>query len=62
MLMQYCIVYRTGGTENFKWLASLAMSKNEAIESLNDTRKMGYKCYMYKYSDYLAIGKPESFE
>jgi len=58
----YCVVYRTGGTENFKWNHSSAMTKDEVIESLESTRKMGYKCFIQDYSRILAIGLPETFD
>lgn len=58
----FCVVYRKGGKANFQWLPTLAMSKAEAIEAKSATERMGYKALLYRYSDLVAIGLPETYE
>ena len=57
----YCLVYRTGGTDNFKWNHSLGMSKPEAIAKKPELEKMGYPTMIYKWEDLTNIGMPETF-
>ena len=57
----HCVVYRIGGTDNFKWLHSLAMSKTEAYNMRDSMVKMGYKTLIYKWSDLMTIGMPETY-
>lgn len=57
-----CIVYRRGGSENFTWHRSIAMTRSEAIDAQAATEKMGYRCYIVNYNQSLAIGLPETYE
>lgn len=58
----YCIVYRTGGTDNFRWHRTLAMPYEEAKAALKSTARMGYRCHMAIFSYSIAIGLPETYE
>lgn len=58
----YCLVYRTGGTENFKWNRTLPMTKVEATEKKWELEKMGYKTLIVDYNQSLSIGLPEGYE
>ena len=59
---QYVIVYRTGGTRNFKWLRSLALESYEtAIEKRNEVERMGYPAYVVDLGLSYAIGLPDTF-
>lgn len=58
----HCVVYRTGGTENFKWNRSLAMSRDEADNRQGELKRMGYRAMVVNYKDSLSIGLPETFE
>lgn len=58
----FCVVYRTGGTDNFKWVRTLAMSKNEANACKVSTEKMGYRAMVANYAQSIAIGLPETYE
>lgn len=58
----FCVVYRVGGTANFQWRATLAMPKAEAVAAKASTERMGYKALLYKYSDLLTIGMPDTYE
>jgi len=52
----YIAVYLKNG----KWLPCLATTKELAQQQHADLLKAGYKNYIYKYSDYLAIGGPDN--
>lgn len=58
----YCVIFRTGGTENFKWNRSSAMDKEAASNLCNDVKRMGYKAMTEKYESSMKIGLPESYE
>lgn len=58
----HCIVYRTGGTENFQWQRSAAMSRDEAEKGKAEVERMGYKALVCNYQSSLAIGLPETFD
>lgn len=58
----YCIVYRTGGTNNFQWHRSSAMSKADAQRAKKHNEKMGYKCYLVNYAQSVNIGLPTTYE
>lgn len=57
----FCIVFRTGGTKNFKWHTSLGMSEVEANEAFLVVNKMGYTCYIADLKQVLAIGVPDTY-
>jgi hypothetical protein len=57
----YCVVYRTGGTVNFKWHRTLAMTKDEVAEAHKSVEQMGYCCHIENFFASLAIGLPETF-
>ena len=57
----YCIVYRTGGTENFKWRRTLPMSRENATQAHASVERMGYPALMVDYELSKAVGLPETF-
>jgi hypothetical protein len=57
----YCVVYRTGGTVNFKWHRSLALTKDEVQEAFEGVTLMGYVCHIEHFFASLAIGLPETY-
>ena len=60
---RYCVIYRTGGTENFKWHRTVALQDfDDAVECMRNTAHMGYVCMIENYEKSLAIGLPETFE
>ena len=61
MKTTYCVVYRTGGTANFQWHRTIAMSKEAAQECAVDNRKMGYPSMVVNYQQSLTIGLPETY-
>lgn len=58
----HCIVYRTGGTDNFIWHRSLAMSREDANKAAHETQKMGYPALVVDYALSVSLGLPEGFE
>ncbi len=57
-----CVVYRTGGTENFQWKRACVGTKKDAEEGLKSIRNMGYRAFLANYKRSLLIGLPETFE
>lgn len=57
----HCVVYRTGGTENFQWHRSLAMSYDEATNARDDAERMGYAAHVENYQRSVSIGLPETY-
>ena len=56
----YCIVYRTGGTENGQYHRSIPYdSEDEARKALAETRNMGYWAVLEDYNRSVAIGLPD---
>ena len=45
---------------NGKWQPCLPTTRDEANQQRLDIIRGGRKCYVYKYSDYLAIGGPDN--
>jgi hypothetical protein len=62
MLQLFCVVYRTGGTENLQWHRTLPTSDGSEAETRDATLRSGYRAYVVDYYQSLAIGLPETFE
>lgn len=60
--MTHCVVYRTGGRENFRWHRSERCSEGDAIRKAEDLRRMGYPAHVVNYTQSVSIGLPETFE
>jgi hypothetical protein len=59
----YTVIYRTGGTENFKWNRVLErLSQAEAFEKKTELQAMGYKTIICKTKQLDVIGMPETFD
>jgi hypothetical protein len=56
-----CVIYRTGGTENFKWHRTLAMTPEDAWEGLRAVHHLGYAGHVENYFASLAVGLPETY-
>jgi hypothetical protein len=61
-MAEYCVVYRTGGTENYQWHRSVAMSEAEARQKREETERMGYRAMLVDYRLSMAIGLPEGYD
>ena len=57
----HCLIYRSGGTENFVWHRTLAMPYAEAIRKSRETARMGYPCHVELYASSIAIGLPTTY-
>ncbi len=60
-MTQYCVVYRTGGTENFRWNRTLPQSREDCYQTAENVKRQGYKAHVELYERSLAIGLPETF-
>lgn len=58
----WCIVYRTGGTDNFQWHRSLATTREEGERALEAERLAGRTSSMLvNFRLSMSIGLPEGF-
>jgi len=64
MSKNYSVIYRTGGTVNFKWNRVLETYKTmEAARAIvAELEKMGYKALVHHTRSLNLIGLPETFE
>lgn len=60
--IRYCVVYRTGGTENFKWHRSTSCDRLEAECIRISVETGGCKALLVEYDKSVAIGLPETYE
>ncbi|MFN8497359.1 MAG: hypothetical protein U0641_05835 [Anaerolineae bacterium] len=59
----YCVVYRTGDEENFKWQRTEGMPRDEAIQRRKELREVpGVKTLRVNFYSSCAIGLPEGYE
>ena len=58
----YCVVYRTGGTLNFKWHRTAATNFENAKQWVLDIERQGYKALMVDHALSVSIGLPETYE
>lgn len=56
-------VYRTGGTENFKWIPVIPIQGRDAANTQREEiERMGYRCYTYTLHQLEVIGVPDTYE
>lgn len=58
----HVVVFRTGGAQNFAWHSSLAMSEQEAHETVSRVRKMGYAAHVEPVGLHDALGLPSTYQ
>ena len=58
----FTVIYRTGGTENFKWhkVLTLHRTKETAMADVKRIEKQGYKALMFDTDKLNAIGMPDN--
>ena len=57
-----CVIYRTGGTFNFRWNRSIGYAtREEAQAALESVRRMGYEAHLANYRHSLSVGLPEGY-
>ena len=60
---QWVVIFRTGGTENFKWSRTLGLSSKEAAEQVAaECRRAGYPAHVEDLLMSMSIGLPSTFE
>lgn len=57
----WCVIFRTGGTENFKWHRSLPMTDGQVEHVLGDVLLGGRAAYAERFNLSLAMGLPTTF-
>lgn len=58
----WCVVYRIGGTDNYKWQRSLAFTDRTEVEAhLDEVQRMGYTAHIADYSQSISLGLPETY-
>ena len=57
----YVVMFRTGGTDNFKWHASLEMRSQEATTLSAAVRRMGYFAYCEYVPKFKRLGLPTTY-
>jgi hypothetical protein len=62
MKKQFCVVYRTGGTANFKWQRTVPQDREQATLTCSDVNRAGYPAHVVDFQQSLKIGLPETFE
>ena len=64
MPREYQVIYRTGGTDNFKWhiVGEIYRSSLLAYDKRNELVKMGYRAIVHDADRLSVIGLPETFE
>lgn len=63
-MQTFTVIYRTGGTENFKWnrVGERYPDRASAKESAAGLERMGYPSLVHDTKLLDAIGLPESFD
>lgn len=59
--MTHVVVFRTGGTDNFRWHESLVMSEPEAQDTASRVRKMGYAAHVEPVGIHDTLGLPTTY-
>ncbi len=59
----YCVVYRTGTWDNYKWQRTIGMPKHDAQVKREELREVeGVKTILVPFSVSLAVGLPEGYD
>jgi hypothetical protein len=57
----FAVIYRTGGTENFKWVRVLdVFTREEAATKKAELERMGYPSLVHDAKKLESIGLPET--
>ena len=63
MSKSFSVIFRTGGTDNFKWnLVGDVFTRETATAKVVELERMGYKAMAHDAKQLASIGMPESFE
>lgn len=59
---QFAVIYRTGGTENYRWHRVLdTFTRDEAATKADELARMGYPALVHNAGRLTAIGLPDTF-
>ena len=58
----FVVVFRTGGTDNFTWRRTSAMSKAEAVDTAADVTRGGRPAFVERADVSESVGLPDTFE
>ena len=59
---QFAVIYRTGGTDNFRWNRVLdTFTREEAANTASNLARMGYPALVHNADRLNAIGLPDTF-
>jgi hypothetical protein len=59
---QFAVIYRTGGTANFRWNRVLDLfTREEAAAKVAELGRMGYPALVHDAKRLDAVGMPETF-
>lgn len=59
----FCVVYRTGGTENFQWHRTLPVGTRAAAnKQAAEIRAAGRVAMVFNFGLSMIVGLPETFE
>lgn len=61
-MITYCIVYRTGGPENFKWYRTHPMTYHDAKRKCDSVLRQSYLAHVEEYEESMSAGLPETYE
>jgi hypothetical protein len=58
----FVVVFRTGGSVNFRWHRTMPMSQAEAVQAAAEIRRGGRPAHPVRADWSASIGLPETFE
>ena len=60
---RYSVIFRTGGTDNFKWnLVGDVFTRETATVKVAELERIGYRAMAHDAKLLASIGMPESYE
>ena len=63
MNKSFSVIFRTGGTDNFKWnLVGDVFTRETASAKVAELERMGYRAMAHDAAMLASIGMPESYE
>ena len=58
----FCVYFRTGGTENFRWqYVNGRFTREQAIAQVEELQQQGYPAHSALWRNMDVIGLPETF-
>ena len=61
-MKRYCVIYRTGGKDNYAWKRTLPVTeRTDAHSQADDIRKGGRKAIIEDFDASMSIGLPRGY-